>query len=363
VIPPDDPARLALEAFPLGRPRRLEPLGNGLINRTLLVEDEGGASWVLQRVNPIFPPQVQLDIEAVTAHLAECGLTTPRLLRTRGGQLWADQGEAGIWRMLSHVPGCTIERTDDPQLLHAAGGLVARFHLALTTLRHEFRSVRSGVHDTARHLEALRQALVRHTDHCLHAEIAALAVRILDAADRLPPLPALPRRIVHGDLKISNVRFGLPPRPEAVALLDLDTLGRGSLPVELGDALRSWCNPRGEDSAEACFDLDLFQAAVTGYADAARGQIEQVEQEALVPALRIIAVELASRFCRDALEESYFGWDCARFTSAAEHNLVRATSQLQLACAVAAGEAEAGRAVRAAFGGRGEAPYGTQGRR
>ncbi len=47
-------------------------------------------------------------------------------------------------------------------------------------------------------------------------------------------------------------------------------------------------------------------------------------------------MELAARFCTDALEESYFGWDASRFASAAEHNLVRARAQLSLARSIRA---------------------------
>ena len=49
-----------------------------------------------------------------------------------------------------------------------------------------------------------------------------------------------------------------------------------------------------------------------------------------------ITVELAARFCADAHEETYFGWDRERFASASAHNQARATSQLHLAGSIAA---------------------------
>jgi hypothetical protein len=47
-------------------------------------------------------------------------------------------------------------------------------------------------------------------------------------------------------------------------------------------------------------------------------------------------VELAARFCADALHERYFGWDARRYPSASAHNQARTRGQLQVAEIVAA---------------------------
>jgi hypothetical protein len=67
------------------------------------------------------------------------------------------------------------------------------------------------------------------------------------------------------------------------------------------------------------------------------------EPESFVPGLVTVALELSSRFCTDAFEDRYFGWNPARFPSRREHNRVRAAGQLALARAVLErrGEAEA----------------------
>ncbi len=318
----------------LGRPPRR--LGNGLINATFLLEARDGTHLVLQRLNPMFPARVQEDILAVTTHLASKGIPTCRLVPTRDGALWADLGSDGVWRALTFLPGRSLDHSEDTAALGSAGALVARFHRALDDLDHEFRSVRPGAHDTPRHLALLREALERRRDHPRRDVVAPLAEAILEEAERLPPLPVTPRRVVHGDLKLNNVRFSDEDPSRALALLDLDTLGRGSLPVELGDAFRSWCNRAGEDAGAADFRLELFAAAVAGYASHAAGWITRDEAACLPDATRTIALELAARFCRDAFEESYFGWNAGRFASASEHNELRARGQLALSRAVAA---------------------------
>ncbi len=120
---------------------------------------------------------------------------------------------------------------------------------------------------------------------------------------------------------------------DAVALVDLDTMAKSTLAIELGDALRSWCNPAGEESPGEV-DETIFDAAIRGYAETAREFVTESEVASLVPGFETISLELAARFCADALNESYFGWDPARFATRSTHNQVRAASQLGLADAV-----------------------------
>ncbi len=312
---------------------RVERAATGLINETWIVDGK----WVLQRIHPIFGAAVLDDIEAVTAHLAARGLLTSRLVRTRGGALGATDADGRLWRVMTYIDGHTVERVGDPRLAREAAALVARFHGALADLDWEYRFVRAGVHDTAAHLARLRAVLDGDGPR-------ALAEAIL--REPVGAFAALPRRRAHGDLKISNVRFG--DAGEARALIDLDTMGWLPLPLELGDAWRSWCNPLGEDVEATRFDLDIFTAGVEGYASVA--DVAPDERDLLVEGVRTIAVELAARFCVDAFEDRYFGWDPKHFPSRREHNRVRAAGQLALARAIDAARSDAEAVVKRAFG-------------
>jgi Ser/Thr protein kinase RdoA (MazF antagonist) len=307
-------------------PDSVHPLGTGLINRTFLARARGGQWLVLQQVNPMFAPAVNEDIEAVTAHLAAHGLPTPRLVRTRDGALFVAD-PAGAWRVLTRVPGRVLDAVANPAQAGEAGRLLASFHRALDDLEHEFRHVRPPVHEPARHLADLARAVATHGRHRLHAAAAALADEIFATMAALPALPATPLRVVHGDPKISNLVF-VTGGDRAVCMLDLDTVGRMALPFELGDAFRSWCNVASEDDPRGHFSAELFAAAVAGYGAAAAGWLRAEEAATAVNATAIIQVELAARFCADALNESYFGWNPALFASRGEHNLARARGQL-----------------------------------
>ncbi|HUU00345.1 MAG TPA: aminoglycoside phosphotransferase family protein [Myxococcota bacterium] len=318
-------ALAVLEAWNIA-PTEIERIYAGHINLTFKVTS--GKTFALQRLADIFDPAMHNDIEFVTAGLAEAGMLTPRLVPA-GKRLWIEDDRGRVWRMLTWIAGEVMLTVDGPDRCREAGGLLGRFHRALWNSEHVFEAARIGVHDTAAHLARLEKALDSWHGHRHYGAIAELGEQILETAGKWAfDWAGLPERIVHGDPKISNVIFDQAGR--ALCLIDLDTLGRMPLACDLGDAFRSWCQPFGEDSSGP-FEIAFFEAGISGWAEALGGLPGLDERESIATAVRAIAVELASRFCLDAFEESYFGWNETRFKSASEHNQARARSQLGLA--------------------------------
>ena len=326
----------------------IEPITHGLLNQTYVVATDKKQRFILQRVNPIFSRHIHADIEVVTRTLETKGIATPHLVRDREDSLYVVDDANAVWRLMTYVDGVTHVRLHEPATARSAGTLLGRFHAALSDLQHPFSNARLGVHDTAAHLRRLNEALEKHRapKHPRYDQVAPIAEDILKMASDAPKLPGLPDRAVHGDPKISNILFD-GDTGAAICLVDLDTLGRMPVPIELGDAFRSWCNPRGEDARDVDFSLDLFSAAISGYATCAT--IAREEQTSIVTATLTITLELAARFAADALNESYFGWDATRFGSRSEHNLVRAIGQLELARALWRRFDDAEATVEAAF--------------
>ena len=310
------------------------PLGSGLINETFLVE-HGEERFVLQRVNKIFDPLIHDNIVAVTEHLEACGMATPRLVRSKQGDSYITL-EDGVWRLMTHVEGVSIDVVDSPGQARSAGQLVGRFHSALDSLKHEFVGMRLGVHDTPKHLETLATALDTHRSHRLFEQVAPLAEAVCASADRLDPIDPK-ERACHGDLKLNNVMFA---NNKAQCLIDLDTVGPMPLAYEIGDALRSWCNRSGEDAARANFDLPVYREALAGYQLGLGRKLTDTEKNDCLVGVEWATMELAARFAADALNESYFGYDGTRFPAAGEHNLVRSRSQWSLHQAVTECRAE-----------------------
>ncbi len=302
----------------------------GLINGTWLVSGpDGGPLAVLQWLNPLFSPLIHHDIAALLARLADHGLEAPRLLPTDAGALWAE-AERGAWRLWSFVPGSTLHTVGSAAVAAEAGALVGRFHRAMDGWRPARHAPLRQIHDTPLRMQELAEALASRPDHPLAAEAGALGAQLL--ADWAAWAGALeePEVVGHGDLKISNLRFD-EAGEAARCLLDLDTIGPIGLSAELGDAWRSWCNPSGEDSVDDVnFDLSRFEASATAFLEQGP-PLSAARRAALAHAPERICLELAGRFCRDAVLNSYFREDRARFPEQGAHNLHRARVQAQLA--------------------------------
>ena len=336
------PAVLAAYGWPSAH---VVAVSGGLINATYAVRDQPDAMApiaIVQRLHPVFGAAVNLDIEAVTAHLAARGLTTPTLVRTLDDRAWVDH-EGEVWRALTWVAGITTHAVASLEWAETGGELVGRFHRAVADFDHVYAFARAGVHDTAAHLARLHALVTGGGDEAA----IGLGADVLAAAASLPELPATPLRHCHGDLKISNLRFDTADgSPRALALVDLDTVGLGTIAFELGDAMRSWCNPHGEDVASVAFDLPVFAAAIRGFRRVADPIVTPDELRSIVSGLETVCIELAARFAVDVFRDNYFGWDPSRFASRRAHNLVRARGQLALGLAVRNARSDALDAVR-----------------
>lgn len=300
---------------------------SGLINQTFWLKRDATTYGVLQRLNTkIFDPRVNLDIAASTTHLQSQNIVTPTLLNTDDGDPHWLGPDGSCWRILSYVGDTTFDTLHDPRLAFHGMRLVANWHDALESFDYQFQNPRPDPHDTARHIEHLSQVVSRHTSHRLHEKVAPLAEHILSAWETFEWPSGLPTRVIHGDLKISNIRFDT--RGLGAAIIDLDSVSRGRFDAEIGDALRSWCNPAGEDTDQPTLDLEIFEQAMSGYRDSAETVTTEEWHSAVNGWLRI-TLELSSRFLADALTESYFGWS-DDFGGHGEHSLLRGRGQLRL---------------------------------
>jgi Ser/Thr protein kinase RdoA (MazF antagonist) len=145
----------------------------------------------------------------------------------------------------------------------------------------------------------------------------------------------LKKRMFHGDPKVNNIMID-NVTGKGTAMIDLDTVSPGLVHMDFGDALRSICNPSGEeegDLAQVVFDEDLCTAFCKGYMREAGTFLTDADREYLFDSIRLLPFELGLRFFQDYLAGNvYFK------TRQPEQNLNRARVQFRLCESIEARE-------------------------
>jgi Ser/Thr protein kinase RdoA (MazF antagonist) len=307
----NDIPKSVLEAYDLGSIEKISRISDGLIHQTYMAGD-----FILQRLHPLLgTAEIAQDFLTVTTYLTKEGFPAPEAALAQGGEVLVYDGEFS-WRMQTFINGRTFSAVSDPLVAKEAGAMYARLHKALSGMDYEFQS-ELKLHETKKIFSEFQETLEKWRGEKLLEEVREEVDFILEA---------LPRRVIHGDPKISNILF---KGGEAIGVIDLDTCNNHTILVDIGDAFRSWCG-KEEDDSENVFNLELFKAGWQGYTENA-GDFLTGEERALVPkAISCITLELAARFLKDLFDDNYFGWNAERYESRREHNLARVRGQVAL---------------------------------
>lgn len=339
------------ERFDLGGPvRGIEPLGQGNVNDTYLVRlgDPARPAAVLQRVNTrVFsrPELVMGNLVVFSDHVARRLLEPPRELAGRrwvvprvfqaraDGRPWVWEGSS-FWRALGYVERAqSLERIGHSGHAREVGFGLGMFHRLISDLPADhLADTLEGFHITPtylRHFDRVLAQLGSSPDPELSDCLAFVEQRrsLVPVLERAKAAGILRERPIHGDPKINNVMLDLEG-DQAIALVDLDTVKPGLVHYDIGDCLRSACNPLGEDTTDwraVHFDVSLCEALLGGYGSVASSFLTPADYDHIAVAIRLITFELGLRFLTDHLAgDLYFK------TRYRGHNLLRARVQFQL---------------------------------
>lgn len=326
-----------------------EPLGNGNINDTYLVQNET-RRFVLQRLSSsVFPrpAEVAENFVTVTSHVRcrqEAGpllIQCPESICTLSGTpYWLDTVDE-VWRAqiyLEHYPLRTsLKESSQARQL---GRVLARFHFLTADLDTKILfDPLPGFHSTPRYLQDFDRVWAAFSGqntaelrYCVTSiEKYRPLVGVLEEAGRKGRIRW---KTIHGDPKVDN--FICDRRAQVVGLLDLDTVGPGPLLYDLGDCLRSCCNRVGEQTENpqtARFDIDICKDILAGYIGDLEGTLTLQERGYIYEAVLLISFELGLRFLTDhLLGDVYF-----KVRQAGE-NLQRALVQFHLTASIAGQE-------------------------
>jgi len=125
---------------------------------------------------------------------------------------------------------------------------------------------------------------------------------------------------------------------QAISIIDLDTVKPGLVHYDIGDCLRSGCNPLGEETEHwerVSFNTDICQSVLGGYLSVAKDFLTENDYVYMYDAIRLIAFELGLRFLTDFIAGNvYFK------TNYPEQNLSRAVVQFKLVESIESQEAD-----------------------
>lgn len=345
-----------------GRLVALQPIGAGNVNdtyRVILRTTFSEEQFILQRINrAVFkdPPAVMANMKAVTDHAhrrieaeadeADRIWQLPRVIPAKNGGDYVMDSKGDCWRALSMIASSTnYEKVSEPEHAAEAGRVLGHFQRIISDFPIDgLADTLPGFHIAPGYLEnydrvvatpdaAERLAAVSEARRLAKfVEERRDFVGILESARESGELTPRP---IHGDPKITNVMID-DFTGKGTAIVDLDTVKPGLIHYDFGDAVRSGCNPAGEetsDLSEVYLDLDLFEALVRGYLSEARGFLTEADKRYLYDSVRLIAFELGMRFFTDYLAgDVYFkvGYDA--------QNLNRARVQFALCESIEARE-------------------------
>jgi Ser/Thr protein kinase RdoA (MazF antagonist) len=311
-----------LDSFSLSRPVSVKQINTGLVNQTYKIMNSDGV-FALQSLHTVFPDETLEDMHVVTDYLSQHGMRVPTLMRTKDGEFFMLDHNNLRWRLYSWIEGRVHDAVVDEAMAHEAGKIVGTMHRILADIDYKPQGTIPHFHDTVYILKQLESVFAQ-----LPPEAQVIARDILtEAPSTLIDENELPPQVIHGDLKISNLLFD--EDNHAIGIIDFDTLLWKPKAIDMGDALRSWCNRTTEDDPQAVFDSGLFEAAETGYSEGLHVTVDlrPVHRQAA----KQIAFELSARFFTDMVTDNYFSFDAARYPSRKAHNFARAMSQYHLA--------------------------------
>jgi Phosphotransferase enzyme family len=343
----DQLVKIANQFEPDAQINTIQHHGSGNINSTFLVTLDLQPPFILQRLNTaVFcQPELVMDNICILSDYVHQMLEQdnasssrrwlmPRVLLTPQDQNHYVAEDGTFWRGISFIDNSqSFDTIQNQQHAQEIGYGLGMFHRLLTNLPPEqLADTLEGFHITPEYLAHYHQVIKRvqfqsspEVNYCL--QFIRDRPNLPYILENAKAQGILRLRTIHGDPKINNIMIDCSTQ-EAVAMIDLDTVKPGLIHYDIGDCLRSGCNPLGEETSnweQVKFEPEVAQAILQGYLEVARDFLTKNDYQYIYESIRLLAFELGLRFFTDHLEGNvYFN------AHHDEHNLARALVQFKL---------------------------------
>ena len=315
----------------------IEKFGSGLINHTWKISN-GQKEYILQRVNNhVFkePEKIAENILMLQRYLQqyypEYLFVAPLLSNDEKSLVHFSQH--GYFRLFPFIANShTVNTIKAPEEAYEAASQFGKFTRLLSAFNIDnLHYTLPDFHNLLLRYQQFEKALpvadftrLKKSDEAIsfiksQHEIVAVYNSIINNKK-------FPLRVIHHDTKISNVLFD--SQNKGLCVIDLDTVMPGFYLSDIGDMMRTYLSPAGEEETD--FNKieireDFFHAIYDGYFSEMKTELTALEKNHFLFAGKFIIYMQAIRFLTDYLQnDRYYG------AAYEEHNLARALNQITL---------------------------------
>lgn len=316
----------------------LKPYGNGHINSTYKVSFVNcEKEYILQKINtevfksPDILIQNHLKLQNLFNH-SKNEIQIPYLIPTIEKEYLVRDEDNDVWRMMNFIQdsySIDVVKQND-QAYEAGKGFGWFLDKCFDANPSIFKEAIKDFHSLSFRLDQFNDAIIKDKAKRLSSILDIVDFYkdrelVLRQIEDLIQDDELPVRVVHNDTKINNLLFR---EDKAVAVIDLDTVGPGSVIYDYGDSLRTICNTKAEDEnniESVDFNLSAFESFTKGYLEKTKSKLTETELQTLHMAPKYMTYIMGIRFLTD-----YLNGDVYYKTKYADHNLVRGLVQKRL---------------------------------
>ena len=308
--------------------RKKEGRINGTLAITTSTETDGFERHIFQTINvDVFKHPVELmnNINLVTSHIRDKGMMTLYVhpVKTKTSEspfIYFDKETGKFWRVYNYIESTVKNSVESSSDMYILGKELGKFSSLLDDFDVSLLTEPiPGFHDTRKRYSAF-VAIMTNDLSCFGRVRSLTCMKeiefILQRSEKVSLImdalkfKMIPFRVSHNDPKLNNVLFD-PSTGEVICLVDLDTVGPGSVLYDFGDAARFACNTESEEAVSVenvSFDVERFTDLTRGLLESMKDTITDKEVELLVDSVWMMTFELVLRFLTDHIDGNhYFG--------------------------------------------------------
>ncbi|RKF03518.1 phosphotransferase family enzyme [Tenacibaculum lutimaris] len=315
--------------------KRFETFNSGHINDTFLIITQENVNYVLQKINTtVFKKATDVvhNKIKITHHLSEKGIQTIRFIPTKDNVYYLIDDDNNLWNLSEFIENSqTFLKVESDDIAYQAGLITAEFLTNTSDFTSNLVEILPNFHSMSFRFREFKDALVNATQKRKEKaqkwiDFALANKKEMMVLDRAINRKEIPLRVTHNDTKISNILFNT--NNKAICMIDLDTVMKGCIHFDYGDALRTICNTANEDEPNVYninFNLDYFKNYTEGFLKNLADNISKQEASYLPISIQVMTFIMGLRFLTD-----YLNNDVYYKTKHPEHNLDRASNQFTL---------------------------------